>query len=75
MKLYRVSTKSFSAYVVAKNPLTAENKFKMWLDSEDYGYSSQRVVTNIELIADTNSKPNSTIYPTDILIGAVQEEE
>lgn len=45
MKLYKVSTKSFTAYVVAKNPLIAENTFVNWLDSEDYGYSSDRVVT------------------------------
>lgn len=75
MKLYRVSTKSFTAYVIAKNPLTAENEFKGWLDSEDYGYSGDRVVTKIELIADTNSKPNSILYPTDLLIGAVQDGE
>ena len=65
MKLYRVSTKSFAAYVVAKNPLTAENEFKSWLDSEDYGYSGDRVVIRIELLADTNSKPNSILFPTD----------
>ena len=75
MKLYLVYTKSFKAYVVAENPLKAENEFKMWLDSEDYGYSSDRVVTEIKLIADTNCKPNSVIYPTDMLIGAIQEEE
>jgi len=75
MKLYRVSTKSFTAYVVARNPLAAENEFKGWLDSEDYGYSVDRIVTKIELIADTNSKPNSILFPTDLLIGAVNENE
>lgn len=75
MKLYRLSTKSFTAYVVAKNPLIAETEFKGWLDSEDYGYSGERVVTKIELIADTNSKPNSILFPTDLLIGAVIDYE
>ena len=75
MKLYRVATKSFTAYVVAKNPLSAENEFKMWLDSEDYGYSSDRVITRIELLADTNSKPNSILYPTELLVGAILDEE
>ena len=75
MKLYRVQTKAFEAYVVAKNPYVAEDEFREWLDSEDYGFSSERVVVKIELLADTNSKPNSVIYPTELLIGAVTDEE
>ena len=75
IKLYRVYTKSFTAYVVATNPHEAEKEFKGWLDSEDYGYSSDRVVTEIKLMADTNCKPNSVIYPCDLLIGRIQDEE
>jgi hypothetical protein len=75
MKLYRVYTKSFEAYVVADKPNDAEREFKEWLNSQDYGYSSERVITKIELLADTESKPNSVIYPTELLIGAIQECE
>lgn len=75
MKLYEVYTNKYKAYVVAKNPLAAENEFKSWLDSEDYGYSGDRVVNDIRLIADTNCKPNSIIYPVDMLIGAIMEDE
>jgi len=75
MKLYRVSTKSFSAYVVAKNPLEAEKEFKEWLDSEDYGYTSERVILQIELLAETGSRPNSVTNPIGLLVGAVVDDE
>lgn len=75
MKLYKVYTQTMCAYVVAKNPLAAEDEFKMWLDSEDYGLSYERTVIRIELVADTNSKPNTTLYSTYLLIGAVQDDE
>ena len=75
MKLYRVYTKSLSAYVVAKNSLEAEKEFTDWLDIEDYGYSCERVVVKTELLADTGSKPNPSIYPTEMLIGAIKDEE
>ena len=75
MKLYEVHTKSFKAYVVAKDATAAEKEFTGWLDSEDYGFSSERVVTDIRLIADTNCKPNSVIYPSDLLIGAIIDDE
>lgn len=74
MKLYSVHTKAFSAYVAAKNPNDAQREFKMWLDSEDYGYLSERVVTKIELLADTEGKPNSIMNPVGLLIGAVMED-
>ena len=74
MKLYLVHTKSFTAYVAAKNPNDAEREFKQWLDSEDYGYSSDRVVTKIELLADTESRPNSVTNPVGLLIGGIVED-
>ena len=75
MKLYKVHTKSFSAYVVAKNPLEAEKEFKEWLDSEDYGYTSERVILQIELLAETGNRPDSVTNPVGLLIGAVVNDE
>ena len=75
MKLYKVHTKSFSAYVVARNPLEAEKEFKEWLDSEDYGYTSERVILQIELLAETGGRPNSVTNPVGLLIGAVVDDE
>ena len=72
MKLYKVETKTLSSYVVAKNPLEAEKEFNEWLDSNDYGYYSERVVLRIELLADTGSMPNSVTNPVGLLIGAVK---
>ena len=75
MKLYLVHTKAFSAYVAARNPNDAEIEFKQWLDSEDYGYLSERTILKIELLADTESKPNSITNPVGLLIGMVKDDE
>lgn len=54
MKLYKVSTKKFSAYVVAKDLNSAWEKFKIWLNAgEGYGFSSDREFESIEEIADS----------------------
>lgn len=74
MKLYKVHTKSFSAYVVAKNPLEAEKEFKEWLDSENYGYTSERVILQIELLAETENIPSSVTNPVGLLVGVVDDE-
>lgn len=57
MKLYAVHLKGrierFNpAYVVAKNTDEAYRKVKSYLDKKDYAFTSDRVLKNIELIAD-----------------------
>lgn len=68
MKLYLVSTKSFSSYVVADSPNEAEEVLVNWMEQDDYGFLNYRTVTKIELLADTTCKPNSLIYPTSQLL-------
>lgn len=68
MKLYLVSTKGFSSYVVADDANEAEKRLTDWIDKENYGLINERTVTKIEVIADTTCKPNSIIYPFSQLI-------
>lgn len=51
MKLYRVTNKLGDWYVIAEHPTQAANKLVDALNTRDYGFSSQRSATNIELIA------------------------
>lgn len=54
MKLYRVNSKKFSAYVVAEDLNTAWDKFSTWLNKgAGYGSLSDREFRSIEEIADT----------------------
>lgn len=54
MKLYKVYTKKFSAFVVAKDLNSAWNKFNDWLNAgSGYGFSSDRELKNIEELADS----------------------
>ena len=73
MKLFKVETAKFVAFVVADNVLQAQKEFEEWLDSEDYGYSCDRKVLRTQLLADTNSKPNALFYSTELLLGAIKE--
>jgi len=53
--LYLVKTRGFRAYVIADSTDKAIDKFKKWLEMEDYGYYWDRDFESIELVA-TNSK-------------------
>ena len=72
MKLFLVHTNKFHVYVVASDPTEAENILTKWLANENYGYLSDRVVTKIDVIADTKSKPDSLIYTTNMLLGKIE---
>lgn len=56
-KLYLVKSRGFRAYVVAEDTNSAWEKFKAWLDCNDYGYFWDRDFGSIELVAseDTHS--------------------
>lgn len=69
MKLYKVETEKFTAYVVADNVLNAQKEFEQWLESKNYGYFGDREVLRIQVLADTNSKPNVSLYSTELLLG------
>lgn len=75
MKLFKVETAQFSAFVVADNVLHAQKEFEDWLESEDYGYFGDRKVIRTHLIADTDSKPNPIRYQTELLLGMIKEDE
>lgn len=68
MKLYLVRTRSLESYVLAENAKVAEDTFTNWLNKENYGYTTDREVMCIEVIASTDSKPNTTIYPIPMLL-------
>ena len=55
MKLYRLENKLGSWYVLAEDPAKAENKLLNKLNGEmggeGYGFSSDRIVTSITIIA------------------------
>ena len=54
MKLYRVNTKKFSAFVVAKDLNSAWSQFSDWLNAgTGYGFSSDRELRDIEELADS----------------------
>lgn len=74
MKLYKVETAKFTAFVVTNNVLNAQKEFEQWLESEDYGYSGDRKVLRTQLIADTDSRPNALFYSTEILLGMIKED-
>ena len=53
MKLYKLSTKNCSAYVVAEDAKKASEILETWMDENDYDFHDYRKVLVIELIADT----------------------
>ena len=51
-KLYLLTTKGLGDfYVIAENPTQAEENLIKIFDDQDYGFSKDRVVTNISFIA------------------------
>lgn len=62
MKLYLVTTKFSSSqysdvHVVAENPGDAEETVLNYLENEKLGFSSERVVVNINLLSETGKYP------------------
>jgi hypothetical protein len=53
MKLYRIDNEIGSYYVIAEHPTHAEQKLQTILDRADYGYTKQRVMKSITLIAES----------------------
>jgi hypothetical protein len=51
-KLYKLVNGIGIYWVIAKDPTDAENKLMGLLDKADYGFSKDRVVKEIHLIAD-----------------------
>jgi hypothetical protein len=51
MKLYKVSNRLGDWWVTAEHPTEAEEKVVKHLDKTDYGFSKDRIVNNIKLIA------------------------
>lgn len=60
-KLYRVNLRGLASstgvgyqtsYVIAKNPDEAYRKVRKYLDDKDYGFSHERELESVELIAD-----------------------
>jgi hypothetical protein len=51
-KLYKLINGIGIYWVIAKDPTDAENKLMDLLDKADYGFSKDRVVKEIHLIAD-----------------------
>ncbi len=60
-KLYRVNLRGLTSvtgvgyrtsYVIAKNPDEAYKKVRTFLDEKDYGFSHEREMESVELIAD-----------------------
>jgi len=61
MKLYRVNLRGLtnatgvqynSSYVVADDTAEAYKRVRKWLDDEDYGFSHERELESVELLAD-----------------------
>lgn len=73
-KLYRVTLRGMTysstgntygvSYVIAENPDLAYKKVKKFLDDNDIGYTKDRELDKIELIADSNqySGVNCSLY-------------
>jgi hypothetical protein len=62
--LYRIHLTGFikrfsGSYVIAENPTDAYEVVKAFLDREEYGYSSDRALSNIEVIADSDEHGDS----------------
>lgn len=58
MKLYKVTNRIGDWWVTAEHPTEAEEKVIKHLDKTDYGFSKDRIVNNIELIATKASDEN-----------------
>lgn len=51
MKLYRLETGTGTYWVTATNPTSAEEKYLKHVNKTDYGYTSNRKVNEIHIVA------------------------
>lgn len=51
-KLYQLTSGLGTFWIIATDPTTAQNRLKEELDKADYGFSDNRVVTEIRLITE-----------------------
>lgn len=75
MKLYLLKTKGLKDfYVVAEDPTEACNRLTSMLNKSDYGFSDNRRITQIDILADEitlfggNPKPNFSNNVTQIIL-------
>jgi len=72
MKLYRVQLKGMTytagsntiygvSYVIAPDETTAYQKVKIYLDKRDLGFTHERVLNKIELMAESGDYPECGI--------------
>lgn len=52
MKLYLLKTGTGDYYVLANDPTTAEEQLVKTLNLAEYGYTKERKVTNIQILAE-----------------------
>lgn len=66
-KLYKITCKGMTTgssnhfgigYIIAEDPSNAYNKIRAYLDKEELGYSKERELDKIELIAEDISYPD-----------------
>ncbi len=55
MKLYKLQTGNGEYFVVANHPTEAEEKLSVYFNEADYGYNSNRKVTDIALLAESTN--------------------
>lgn len=65
MKLYKLICRIGIYWVIAPDPTTAQTKLKAILDSENYGFSKERVVTEIHLVAEAIETKDAPFHLTD----------
>jgi len=68
MKLFKITLRGMTvtstgvvygvSYAVAQDPTTAYLKVKKFLDTNDIGFSKERELLSVELIADSNIYPD-----------------
>jgi hypothetical protein len=68
MKLFKITLRGMTvtstgvvygvSYVVAQDPTSAYLKVKKFLDTNDIGFSKERELFSVELIADSNIYPD-----------------
>ena len=68
MKLWRVETCRYGAYVIAETPDRAIKTFEDWLNNNSYGYSKFRKVIKIEKIAESANYPRLEEGDLDMLL-------
>lgn len=61
MRLFKVSTNKFHSYVCAKSFSDAQAALENYLNKTNYGFTGDRKVVNIELVADQVKYPDGDV--------------